>query len=282
MDTDYWALGVQTVVCACVRHAACDSMKTPGAPIRRPAGSVDRKAKDPLQPVRILVAEDSFESRLLLQIYLKDSPYEATFEEDGKAAVERFASSEFDLILMDVQMPILDGLAASRAIRAIERERGSASVPILALTANDSVQDIERSVEAGCDDHLSKPISKLELLRAIQKYGEQTVEMTQSGSPVSVRIEIPEGFETLIHEYLAFRKKEIPELISLLEASNFKRLGTLGHNIKGNAECYGFPDVAKLGAALEQSAKQMDDVTLRAQITELGEYLDRVQLVAKV
>jgi signal transduction histidine kinase len=135
--------------------------------------SGERRGRETVKPAKILIAEDSPDNRLLAQAFLKSSPYRLTFEVDGKAAVDRFAASDFDLILMDVGMPVMDGLAATRAIRALERERGADPIPILALTADASLEDIERSSEAGCDAHLSKPISKLELLNAIEKYRRQ-------------------------------------------------------------------------------------------------------------
>lgn len=118
----------------------------------------------------ILVVDDSLDNRMLVQIYLNGGPYQLTFEEDGQAAVDRFAAMDFDLILMDIQMPVLDGLAATRSIRAVERERGKGSTQILALTANDSTQAKQASSHAGCNAHLTKPISRFELLTAIEKH----------------------------------------------------------------------------------------------------------------
>jgi CheY-like chemotaxis protein len=91
-------------------------------------------------------------------------------EEDGKAAVDRFAASDFDLILMDVEMPGMDGLAATRAIRALERERGARLIPIIAVSADVSAEDIERTGHAGCTAYLTKPVSKLNLLRVIERH----------------------------------------------------------------------------------------------------------------
>ena len=119
------------------------------------------------------MAEDSEDNRLLVQAYLKASPYHLTFEENGKAAVDRFANSDFDLILMDMHLPVMDGLAATRAIRSLERALSAPSIPIIALSADFSLEDIERSHVAGCDAHLAKPILKVELLGAIEKYRRQ-------------------------------------------------------------------------------------------------------------
>jgi CheY-like chemotaxis protein/HPt (histidine-containing phosphotransfer) domain-containing protein len=243
----------------------------------------DRAAKKPLKPARILVAEDSPDHRLLLQAYMKDSPHSLTFEEDGKAALDRFATSDFDLILMDVRMPVMDGLAATRAIRALERERGDPSVPIVALTAGGSLQDIERSTEAGCNAELSKPISNLELLRAIERYGRRPEPMP-GAEPMGlepVRIEMPSGLEEIVPGYLEMRRQGVREMTDLLSASDFERLADLGHQLNGSGGDYGFPELTRLGAALEESAKMRDRVNLRSLLHQLKIYLDRVELVAK-
>jgi signal transduction histidine kinase len=159
---------IKPVTRAHLLRLICDAMETRADPQPQPA--VDSKRKYPWRPAKILIAEDSPDNRLLVEVYLRDSPHRLTFEEDGKATVDRFASSDFDLVLMDVQMPVMDGLSATVAIRALERERGTPPIPIIALTANTSTQDIERSGSAGCNAHLSKPISKLRLLSAIEEY----------------------------------------------------------------------------------------------------------------
>ena len=222
-------------------------------------------------PLRILVAEDSPDNRLLVQIYLKGSPHQATFVEDGKCAVERFLAEHFDLILMDMQMPEMDGLMATRAIRAIERERGLSAIPVVALTANARPQDVAMSKAAGCTAHLAKPISKQKLLGAIGEYGQRP--------PDLVRVEIPEGLEELTPDYLEARRGEMPRMFEMLAASDFERLSTLAHNLKGTGTSYGFAEFTRLGAGLEHSAKCSDRAALRGQLDELDRYLARVVLV---
>ena len=120
--------------------------------------------------LRVLVAEDSPDNRLLVQLYMEGSPHSLTFVEHGGEAVDQAACGEFDVVLMDLQMPVMDGLTATRAIRAMELGRGTRAVPILALSANARPEDIESSLEAGCTAHLSKPISKRRLLAAFDEY----------------------------------------------------------------------------------------------------------------
>ena len=94
------------------------------------------KETAPVQALRILMAEDSEDNRILLEIYFNGSPHKLTFADNGKAALDLYAVESFDLILMDMQMPVMDGLTATRAIRTLEKERGAAAIPIIALTAN--------------------------------------------------------------------------------------------------------------------------------------------------
>jgi CheY-like chemotaxis protein len=117
---------------------------------------------------RILVAEDSLDNQFLIEAYLKGSPYSFTFVADGRAAVKQFQDGVFDVVLMDMQMPIMDGLTATRAIREIEDRQGRRTVPIVALTANAHREAIQACLSAGCTAHLSKPISKAGLLRAVR------------------------------------------------------------------------------------------------------------------
>jgi PAS domain S-box-containing protein len=121
-------------------------------------------------PLCILLAEDNDGNRLLMQAYLKSTEWKLDMAENGADAFERFCAKPYDLVLMDMQMPVLDGYAATEKIRAWERRAGSRAVPILALTANAFREDVSKSLEAGCDEHLVKPIKKTVLLEAIGRH----------------------------------------------------------------------------------------------------------------
>jgi PAS domain S-box-containing protein len=117
---------------------------------------------------KILVAEDSEDNRFLLEAYFSDQPYSVTYVQSGEEAVFAFQQDIFGLILMDVQMPVMDGLRATELIREIERKSARSRTPILALTANAFLSDRELSRAAGCDGHLSKPISRETLISAVK------------------------------------------------------------------------------------------------------------------
>ncbi|MCR9141055.1 MAG: ATP-binding protein [bacterium] len=121
-------------------------------------------------PLRILLVDDSEDNRMLVLTFLKKYPYQIDVAEDGAVAVRRFRESHYDLVLMDMQMPVLDGLSATREIRKFEQESGRTTTPILALTAYALSKEKQRSLDAGCNAHLSKPIKKTVLVEAIQKY----------------------------------------------------------------------------------------------------------------
>ena len=263
-----------------LHRLVCDAMAVGNYPEPQSVADVERREMEPVKPARILIAEDSPDNRMLVQAYLKSSPYQLTFEENGKAAVDRLATADFDLILMDVRMPVMDGLTATRAIRANERELGTVPIRILALTANASSDDVERSRNAGCDAHLSKPISKRDLISAIEKYRRplEVVKTPQSVHRDPIRIAMPPEPEDIVPGYLTNRRREVSEMIDLLAASDFERLSVLSHNLKGTARGYGFPDLVQMGAALEQAANQRDRGTLGTQLTDLGNYLQRVEL----
>jgi CheY-like chemotaxis protein len=92
---------------------------------------------------------------------------DVTYAEDGQQACDAFACQQFDLILMDLQMPVLDGLSATRNIRDLERRRGDAPIPIIVLSANAMTHQVAESLQAGADAHISKPIDAAALLTKI-------------------------------------------------------------------------------------------------------------------
>ncbi|MBF0628877.1 MAG: CHASE domain-containing protein [Magnetococcales bacterium] len=119
----------------------------------------------------LLVVDDSDDNILLIRAFLKNSPYRLTFAQNGAEAVSKITAGEvFDLVLMDVQMPVMDGYTATRRIRAWEQEHHRAPVPVVALTAHAFAENERQTLEAGCSAHVTKPITKPRLLAAIARY----------------------------------------------------------------------------------------------------------------
>jgi signal transduction histidine kinase len=118
-------------------------------------------------PLRVLAAEDNEVNQLVLKTLLHQLGIEPTVVDDGRAAVEAWESEAWDVILMDIQMPEMDGVDATGAIRARERETGRPRTPILALTANAMSHQIEAYLAAGMDGHVAKPIAAAALFAAL-------------------------------------------------------------------------------------------------------------------
>jgi signal transduction histidine kinase/AmiR/NasT family two-component response regulator len=157
-----------------------DNPASPGGDLAELAAATNRLAiPDELSPakgkvmpadgtLRILIVDDNKVNQLVAEGFLQPSGHILRAANDGREAVELFELQTFDLILMDVEMPVMDGLAAAAAIR--DRERGTGRrVPIIALTGNAMPGDKERCLEAGMDAHLAKPLRRKELLRTIEE-----------------------------------------------------------------------------------------------------------------
>jgi two-component system, sensor histidine kinase and response regulator len=133
----------------------------------RPVLSASLRPQVDSRALRILLADDSPDNRLIVRAFLKKTSFEIDEAENGERVIAKIKTNSYDLILMDIQMPILDGFAATRAIREWERAHGLPPVPIIALTASALDEDVARAREAGCNLHVSKPIKKKTLLTAI-------------------------------------------------------------------------------------------------------------------
>ncbi len=240
----------------------------------------DRRASSGVKPdvhevsygngLRILLAEDSADNTLLIQAYLNGSGSELTVVEDGQAAVDKFAAGDFHLILMDMHMPLMDGLAATRAIRTIEHQRGGGPIPIIALTANAGPRHVEMSREAGCSYHLSKPISKHELVRVI---GESLRRSEPVADPQTDTL--PPSVRALVPRYLENRVKDLSRLADALANHDFDTIGTIGHNMKGSGAGYGLQELTSIGKGLEAAAKEKAHEAITAHISVLSNYLSR-------
>jgi len=217
-----------------------------------------------LPPLRVLLAEDSPENRTLVQAYLKEAPIEVVEAVDGVEAVEAACGGVFDVILMDVNMPNKDGLEATREIRAHEAQHELPPTPILALTAYAFAEQVEACREAGCDEHLAKPIAKRDLLSALGRRGRRVI-------AVSADHELAD----LAGDYLEKRREDLATIRAAAEGGDFDRIRILGHNMKGTGLGYGFPHVSVLGAGIEAAAVARDEKRLAHALDGLSALLER-------
>ena len=240
------------------RGGAIHAAEQPSAQARRlPAGP---------QSLRILLAEDSADNVLLIEAYLKASGYGADVARNGQIAFDKFTSGTYDIVLMDVQMPIMDGYSAARRIRQWESDNGATPVPILALTAHALPEEVRKSFDAGCTAHLTKPIRKATLIAAIEEHTMGLVRVLPS-------------LAALVPGFLDGRRRDIVTIAAALQCSDFDGVRILGHNMKGSGAGYGFNRITEIGASLEQAAGRRAPEAIRTQSAELVRYLDGLHVV---
>src|SRR5438552_12528577 len=163
-------------------------------------------------------------------------------------ACEKVQTGKYDLLLMNVAMPEMDGYTATRMIRQQESAAGAEPTPILALTAHAFREAVNRSREAGFTAHLTKPIRRATLLEALAKHAR--VQRIES-RPHKIRVTVDASLQDLIPSFLDKRRKDVPKLIEALAAGDFATIRRLGHNLKGTGAGYGFPALTDIGAAIE-------------------------------
>jgi PAS domain S-box-containing protein len=224
--------------------------------------------------IRILLAEDSEDNRVLIQAYLKGASYQLDIAGNGEIAVEKFKSGTYDLILMDMQMPVVDGYTAVRTIREWERATQAMRTPIIALTAYALKQEVQKSLDAGCDAHLSKPIKKAALIEAIVKVTRDT---GKQGEPVVVRVEREIG--QLVPQFLERKQGDVAAILEHLKHRDYEAVRVLGHNMKGEGGGYGLDAVSEIGSSIEQAARIKDSQQVQGLVASLSAYLNKVQVV---
>jgi CheY-like chemotaxis protein len=170
-------LGLAAYLVKPIKHA--DLMRTivalAGAPsATTPADPPTSAARTEIiaaeRPLRVLVVDDSADNRMLIQAYLKKLPYQIDTAENGLDGLTKVREHDYDVVLMDMLMPVMDGLEATQAIRDWERAEGRPATPVVALTANAMENDVRRSLDAGCNAHLAKPVKKAALLESIARH----------------------------------------------------------------------------------------------------------------
>jgi signal transduction histidine kinase/DNA-binding NarL/FixJ family response regulator len=247
---------------------AAHAPEQPHAPVavageRGPTGTLTEAA------LLVLVAEDSPVNQLLAIRLLDRCGFRADVAVDGRAALDAFERGGYAAILMDCQMPDLDGYEATREIR--RREAGSgAHIPIIAMTANSMAQDRERCLEAGMDDYVSKPIRPTLLAEALERWIESPEQpATEDGSERPSELlddetltELRElhggGLRELLELYLDDVASQMPRLAAALQRGEVQSVALSAHRLKGASLAVGALAVSAIAAELEIYAKRED------------------------
>ena len=216
----------------------------------------------------ILVADDDPTQQLVIAAVLKKSGYRVCTAPNGKVAVELFGQAGPDIVLMDCQMPELDGYQATRAIRQLESESNEGPVTIIAITGNALKGDREKCIAAGMDDYLSKPFTGDQLREVISKYLQHS-ESQEPHLPV-IESSVLDGLSALqtsweqdvvrniVQVYLDHSKAIVAELQVALDAPDAESITANAQALKSSSAKIGALKLADLCKALETASRQED------------------------
>jgi signal transduction histidine kinase/CheY-like chemotaxis protein len=256
-------VGAGTTFHFTARFAVAEEATVPaGEP--RPDGAPASSSKSGL---RVLIADDGAENRFLIRSYLQDVTSRVDEADNGAWAVEKFAENTYDLVLLDSDMPELDGYAATEKMRAIERGRGSGPTPIFSLTAHIWKQAEDRSRVAGCTAHLTKPLRRATLFDAITKF----VPSVSAEARRTVAVE--PWLKPVVGRYIENRRADVGRLRAALDSGDYPTVRLLGHQMAGTGGGYGFDAISDIGCAIEESALARDVNGMRKAIDDLERFL---------
>jgi PAS domain S-box-containing protein len=259
-----------------------EEMRPVGASVGRGAPSAERV------PLQILLADDNAVNQQVALALLRKMGYRADVVSNGAEVLEALARHGYDVVLMDVEMPVMDGLEASRRIN---REWPAAQRPrIIAMTANAMQGDRETCLAAGMDDYLSKPIRREELAAALTRFESRAV--PEDDSPMADEVDDPEpvdlaeieatvGDPIFVRQLISTFLDDAPGLVATLRSSleqcNLEQLRRAAHTLKSNGRTFGATALASLSEELELCARTGTVASAGDLITRIEKEYARVE-----
>ncbi|HZK43556.1 MAG TPA: PAS domain S-box protein [Syntrophomonadaceae bacterium] len=206
----------------------------------------------------ILIVEDNKVNSKILTYMLKNIDYESLSVKNGKECLAILEKHDFDLILMDMQMPVLDGYKTTKIIR---KNYKKPDIPIIALTAFAMNGDAKRCIEAGCDYYLPKPVNIASLSLALDKL------LSDKQDKVTVMSETL--IDSLIPEFISSVKDLFEQLETAIDSNNYEIIKNITHDLKGICGMYGFIGLSEASALVNQYANKLDDANLKIAFNNL-------------
>jgi CheY-like chemotaxis protein len=233
-----------------------------------------------LSEIKVLLVEDNDINRLYAKSILQQWNCSVDIAENGLVAIEKIKNNFYDVVLMDVQMPVMDGYEATRAIRLMDSHMRNA--PIVALTANATKTDIEKCLSSGMNDYLPKPFTPDDLYRKIfrdlkiktQKNGKakKAVSDKKSGFDLaylrSVSADNQEFLREMIHTFINSIPPVLEDMQNALSDKNWKKLSRLAHQIKPSFGLMGMEPLQKTVFFIEENADQKSKLPELSRITK--------------
>jgi len=239
----------------------------------------------------ILLVEDFIHNRILIQKHLEQLPVQVDIAENGAIAVEKFKRKPYDLVLMDIQMPVMDGFTATQMMREYEKENQTRRVPIIALTAHALKKEKEKCFQAGCDDHLSKPIKKKVFLDTVITYLKNSVSQkheqpepedtpTKDTNQPDLKdaIQVDKDFKAIVPLFIADVNTDMIKMKEHYKTGDYAKIARIAHTIKGAGGGYGLHRISELGELIETAAKSNAPEGLLVQLNRLENHLASMEI----
>ncbi|HEY2530955.1 MAG TPA: PAS domain-containing protein [Xanthobacteraceae bacterium] len=227
---------------------------------------------------KILLVEDNPVNQRVAQRTLQNLAAEVTIANNGAEALERIADSNFDAVLMDCQMPVMDGFTATRRIRELELSRGTKRLPIIALTANVMSEDREKCLAAGMDAHLGKPIEPAQVIEALSRFlkAPATVPAIDRGALKELTGGDVEFERELAQTFVSSGDQCLAEIIAALKASDFDTVRKRAHSLKGASANIHARELSQAASSLENAVRENALPAIGGLVNELSEKLAAV------
>jgi two-component system sensor histidine kinase/response regulator len=227
---------------------------------------------------KILLVEDNPVNQRVAQRILQNLAAEVTIANNGAEALERIADAKFDAVLMDCQMPVMDGFTATRRIRELELSSGAKRLPIIALTANVMSEDREKCLAAGMDAHLGKPIEPAQVIEALSRFlrAPATAPAIDRGALKALTGGDAQFERELAETFVSSGDQCLAEIVAALKASDFDTVRKRAHSLKGASANIHARELSQAASSLENAVRENALPTIGGLVTELSEKLAAV------
>jgi PAS domain S-box-containing protein len=223
--------------------------------------------------VRILLADDSQDNLFLVRSFLEPAGFTLETAENGQEAVARFTANPPDIVLLDMQMPVMDGYAAVKGMREWEAGQQRPPLPIIALTAYALPEEAAKCIAAGCTAHVSKPVRREPLLAEIRKY------VAAKPHNPAHQIRVGGNLRDIVPGYLERRRADVDALKDALAARDYDAAAVIGHRMRGSGSGYGLTELTGIGTEIEEAARTQDTARLEELTRMLADFLDNLSVV---
>ncbi|MCC7431213.1 response regulator [bacterium] len=221
----------------------------------------------------ILAVDDSEDNRnLLLNYFKKAVTYKLILAVNGEEALKILLQRNVSLVLIDMEMPIMNGYDTVREIRKLNNGK---TIPVIAMTSHNGLGEIRKCIDAGCSDYIGKPLRKDSLLEIVAKNMEKQVILKDELLTEYLGDDLE--IQQMTMDFLSNQKTNLEKIKQLIAYEDFKEMERIGHSMKGSGGSFGFNELTKIGAGIEEASHLKDIQRLEILGNELSDYLEKIK-----